>query len=263
MTACTISIDATDARSTVYRTVLASLPNSYRIVDAGAEVVLLSAADPTQIEQLLSDETRAVVIDRPGRLSTKELATIAAAADRHDSIVVPAVLYGPRADASADLLGSADVDLLECTIVSSEMLRSSLVEQLALLRAVLGSIASVRTLHASLSHYVLEAMMADYPKSHVLLNGVCLPDAVDEVTLHAVGPERRLKIRIDADPLARPAEIHCFQRDGETSPWPLHQHAHRLTLTRLYRLLTSRDGDLSYALNDLRHDLHLAEALPG
>ena len=118
MTARTISIDATGAVITLYRTVLASLPNSYRIVDTDAEVVVVSASDPARIQQVCSGETRAVVIDRPGRLSSHELAAIAAAAGRHDCIVVPAVLYGPRADAAADLLDTARVDLLESTIIS-------------------------------------------------------------------------------------------------------------------------------------------------
>jgi hypothetical protein len=261
MTACTISIDATGAAVALYRTVLASLPNSYRIVDADAEVVLVSATDPENIEQLCSGEARAVVVDRPGRLSSHQLAVIAAAADRHDCIVVPAVLYGPRADAAADLLDTADVDLLESTIISPDTLRSSLVEQLALLRIVLGSVTSIRILHASVSRYVLEATMADHPKSHVLLNGLSLPNAVDEVTVQAIGPERHLDIRIDAGPLARPAEIHCYHREGGSSPWPLHQHAHRVTLAQLHRLLTTGEGELSYSLNDLRHDLQLAAAL--
>jgi hypothetical protein len=262
VTACTISIDATGAAVTLYRTVLASLPNSFRMVDAGGEVALVSATDPARIQQLCSGKTRAVIIDRPGRLSNAELAAIAAVADRHDCTVVPAVLYGPRAAAAADLLGTARVDLLESTIISPETLRSSLVEQLALLRSVLGPVASLRNLHASVSHYVFEATMVDYPKSHVLLNGLCLPNALDEVTLQAIGPERHLKMRIDADPLARPAEIHCYHRDGGTSPWPLHQHAHRLTLARLHRLLTTGEGDLSYSLTDLHHDLQVAAALP-
>jgi hypothetical protein len=261
MTACTISIDATGTDVTLHRTVLASLPNSYRIVDTDAEVVLVSATDPARIQQFCSGATRAVVIDRPGRLSSHDLAAIVAAADRHDYVVVPAVLYGPRVDAAADLLDTAHVDLLECTIISRDTLRSSLVEQLALLRSVLGSVASVSVLHASVSHYVLQATPADHPKSHVLLNGLSLPNAVDEAHLQAVGPERRLDIWIDAGPLARPAEIQCYHRDGGNSPWPLHQHAHRLTLARLHRLLTTGEGDLSYSLNDLGHDLQLAAAL--
>ena len=138
-----------------------------------------------------------------------------------------------------DVLDTAQVDLLESAIISPETFRSSLVEQLAVLHAVLGSVASVRILHASASHYVVEATMADHPKSYVLLNGLSVPNAVDEVTLQAVGPERQLKIRIDAGPLARPAQVHCYHLDGGTSPWPLHQHAHRLTLARLHRLLTA------------------------
>jgi hypothetical protein len=223
----------------------------------------MSATHPARIEQARPGGPRALVIDRPGRLSSHELAAIAAAADRDHCIVVPAVLYGPRADAAAELLGTAHVDLLESTIIASETLRSSLVEQLALLRTVLGSVASVRVVHASASHYVLEATIIDNPKSHVLLNGLSLPNAVDEVTLQAIGPERHLTMRIDAGPLARPAEIHLYHRDGGTSPWPLHQHGHRLTLTRLHRLLTTGKGDLGYSLNDLRHDLQLAEALHG
>jgi hypothetical protein len=171
------------------------------------------------------------------------------------------MLYGPRADAAAGLLGTARVDLLDSTIISRDTLRSSLVEQLALLRRVLGSVEFVRILHASASHYVVAATMADHPKSHVLLNGLSMPNGVDEVRLQAIGPERHLDMRIDTGPLARPAEIFCYHSDGGNSPWPLHQHAHRLTLARLHRLLTTGEGDLSYSLNDLRHDLQLAAAL--
>lgn len=262
MTACTISIDSTGPDATLYRTVLASLRNSYRVVDAEAEVVLVSSTDPANVERACGGETRAVVIDQPGRLSGHDLAAIAGAADRHGCTVVPAMRYGPRASAAADLLGTAQVDLLDSTINSGDTLRSSLVEQLALLRAVLAPVESVRVLHASASHYVLEATMADHPQSHVLLNGVASTRGVDEMSLQAIGPERHVSVRIDAGPLARPAEIHCYYRDGGISPWPLHQHAHRLTLAQVHRLLTTGEGDLSYSLNDLRDDLHLAATLP-
>ena len=261
MTACTISIDATGPDIILYRTVLASLPNSYRLVDADAEVVLTSGTDPANVERFCRGETRAIVIDQPGRLSSHDLAAIAQAADRHDCIVVPAVRYGPRAEAAADLLDAAHVDLLESTIISPDTLRSSLVEQLAMLRTVLGPVASVRTLHASVSHYVLEATMADHPQSHVLLNGLSSSNGVDEARLHAIGPERRLAVRIDAGPLARPAEMCCYDGGGGHSPWPLHQHALRITLARLHRLLTTGNGDLNYSLQELHHDVQLAAVL--
>jgi hypothetical protein len=261
MTSCTISIDTTGLDAALHRTVLASLPNSYRLVDGDADVVLVSASDPAKVERLCSDATRAIVVDQPGRLAGHELAAIADAADRHSCIVVPALRFGPRVEAAADLLGTARVDLLESTINSRDTLRSSLVEQLALVRSLLGPVASIRVLHSSLSHYVVHATMADSPRSQVLLNGLTSPNAVDEASVHAISAERRLVVRIDAGPLARPAEICCFDGDGERSPWPLHQHAHRITLARLHRLLTTRESDLVYSLQDLRHDVQLAAAL--
>lgn len=261
MTARTISIDTTGPNATLYRTVLASLPNSYRLVDADANVVLTTATDPANVERVCGGETRAIVIDQPGRLSSHDLAAIATAADLQDCIVVPAMRYAPRFETAADLLGTAHVDLLESTIISPDTLRSSLVEQLAVLRTVLGPVASVRVLHASVAHYVLEATMAGHRQSHVLLNGVSSSNGVDEARLNAIGPERHLAVRIDAGPLARPAEICCYGSSGGQSPWPLHQHALRITLARLHRLLTTLDGGLSYPLESLHHDVQLAAAL--
>ena len=261
MTSCTISIDGTGVDATLHRTVLSSIPNSYRLVDGDAEVVLVSASDPAKVERLCSDATRAIVVDQPGRLASHELAAIADAADRHSCIVVPAMRYGPRVETAGDLLGTAHVDLLESTINSHDSLRSSLVEQLALVRSLLGSVTSIRVLHSSVSRYVVEATMANGPKSHVVLNGLTSPHAVDEASLHAIGAERRLVLRIDAGPLARPAEICCYDSHGAHSPWPMHQHAHRITLARLHRLLTTRESDLTYSLRDLHHDVQLAAAL--
>jgi hypothetical protein len=261
MTTCTIAIDGTGVDAVLHRTVLASLTNSYRLVDGDAEVVLVSATDPAKVERLCSDATRAIVVDQPGRLANDELAAIADAADRHSCIVVPALRYAPRVEAAADLLGTARVDLLESTINSHDTLRSSLVEQLALVGALLGPVAAISVLHSSVSHYVVDATMADSPKTQVLLNGVTSPTALDEASVHAAGAERRLVVRIDAGPLARPAEVCCYDRDGARSPWPLYQHAHRITLARLHRLLTTRESDLTYSLHDLHHDVQLAAAL--
>jgi hypothetical protein len=261
MTSYTLAIDATGLDAALHRTVLASLANTYRLVDGDAEVVLVSATDPGKVERLCSDATRAIVVDQPGRLASDELAAIADAADRHSCIVVPALRYAPRVEAAADLLGDARVDLLESTINSHDSLRSSLVEQLALLRSLLGPVASINVLHSSMSHYVVDATMANGANSQVLLNGVTSPNALDEASVHAVSAERRLVVRIDAGPLARPAEIHCYGRDGARSPWPVYQHAHRITLMRLHRLLTTRESDLTYSLHDLHHDVQLATAL--
>jgi hypothetical protein len=182
-------------------------------------------------------------------------------AEQNDCSVVPAPRYGPRLAAIPDLLDGAGVDLLESTITSRDSFRTSLVEQLAMVRQVLGSVASVRLLHSSMSHYSLEVTMADHPRSHVVLNGLTSANDVEEASLHAIGANCRLVVRIDAGPFARPADIWLFDVHGTHSPWPRHQHAHRITLERLHRLLTTGEGSVTYPLEDLRHDVQLADAL--
>ena len=182
-------------------------------------------------------------------------------ADQHDCIVVPAPRYAPRLTAAPDLVDAANIDLVESTIIAPQASRSELVEQLALVRQVLGSIATVRVLHASVSHYVAEATMVDHPRSHVILNGLASPDDVEEVSLRAIGVDQHLSVRIDAGPLARPAEISVFDDRGGHSPWPLHQHGHRITLALLHRLLTTGEGYVTYPLEHLLEDAALADAL--
>ena len=260
MTTYTVSIDTNGSDAALHRMVLAGLPNSYRRVDADAEVVLVSAPDPVELEQICSSNTSAIVIDRPGLLSSADLAGIVDVAGRLGCIVVPAPRYAPRLAVEGDLVAAASVEILESTITAGGSLRASLVEQLALVRTVLGAAASIRVLHASASHYAFEATMAEHPKSRVLLNAVASTTRTDEATLHALGAERRLVVRIDAGPVARPADVCCYDGEGARRPFPVHQHAHRLTLAQLHGRLTTGEGTPSYSLEDLRHDVQLADA---
>lgn len=258
MTSYTVSIDGNSPDAALHRTVLASLPNSYRLVEGVAEVVLASASDPASVERACSSGSRAVVVDHPGLLLPDDLSAMADAADRNGCIVAPAPRYAPRLAAEGDLMGAVEIEILESTIVSGGSLRSALVEQLAMVRAVLGAAASIRVLHTSTSHYACEATMMDRSQSRVLLNGVTSPCAGEEANLHALAAERRLVVRIDAGPVARPAEICCYDDHGARTPWPVHQHSHRITLSQLHRLLTTGQSTVTYSLEDLRHDTRLA-----
>lgn len=261
MTTFTASIGTSGPDSILYRTVLAGLPNSYRLVGGAAEVVVVSSSDRARAERAAASGARAVILDQPGGLTFDELVAVASVAEQHDCIVVPAPRYGPRLTAASGLLAGADVDLLDSTIMSRDAFRSSLVEQLAIVRQALGPVTSLRVLHSSMSHYSLEAAMAEHPRSHVVLNGLASANGVEELCLHAVCPDRRLSVRIDAGPFARPADILLFDAHGTRSPWPLHQHAHRITLARLHQVLSTGEGSVTYPLDDLRHDLRLAEGL--
>jgi D-xylose transport system ATP-binding protein len=103
----------------------------------------------------------------------------------------------------------------------------------------------------------LQRMMFD----HVILNGFASPGDVEEVSLRAIGVDQHLSVRIDSGPVARPAEISVFDDRGGHSPWPLHQHGHRITLALLHRLLTTGEGYVTYPLEHLLEDAALADAL--
>jgi hypothetical protein len=257
------SIDASGPVSILYRTLLASLPNSYRVVDAGADVALVEGADFATVERAVTGGARAVVVDQPGGLSLEEAMVVGALADHDDCLVVPAPRYAPRFVAAADLVDAENIDLVESTITAPHASRLELVEQLALVRQVLGQIATVRVLHASASHYVAEATMVDRPRSHVILNGMASADDVEEVTVRAIGVDQHLSVRTDAGPLARPAEISVLDGRGGHSPWPLHQHGHRITLGLLHRQLTTGEAHMTYLLEHLLEDAALAVALSG
>ncbi len=260
MTTYTVAIDADGSDAALHRMVLAGLPNSYRLVDDDAEVVLVLAPAPSELDRLCSSNTRAVVIDQPGELSSGDLAAIAESAHRHDFVVVPAPRFAPRLAIAGDLLGDSGVEILETTVTSGRSLRSMLVEQLALLRPVLGPAASIRPLRVAASHYAFEAAMAEHPQSHVLLKGVASSIGSDEATMHSLGPDRRVVVRIDARPVARPAEICCYDSSGTRTSWPVHQHSHRITLVQLHDVLATGEGNVSYSFEDLCHDVQLADA---
>jgi hypothetical protein len=261
VTTLAASIDASVSDSVLYRALFAGLPNRYRLVEGKADVVVASATDPAAAERAVADGVRAIVLDQPGRLSIDQLFALEAAADQHDCILVPALRYSPRLASGPDLLGGAEVDLLESSITSPDPSRSSLVEQLALVRQVLASVATLRVLHSSASHYVVEATVAGHLRSRVVLNGFRSTNGDEDVSLHAIGIDRHVVVRIDACPLARPADISVFDGDGRWSPWPVHQHAQRITLAGLHRLLTTGEGSITYTLEHLRGDLLLADAL--
>ena len=259
MTTYTVSIDSEGPDAALHRMVLAGLPNSYRLVERDADVVLISAPDPAKLHGRFSSNTRAVVVDQPGLLSPGGLAAIGHTTDGHECIVVPALRYAPRLAAAGDLLGDCRVDILESTVTSTRSLRSSLVEQLALLRTTLGEVASIQALTVAESHYVFAATMLDHPQANVLLNGVKSLTATDEATLHSLSADRRVVVRIDARPVGRPAEISLYDASGTRTPWPVHQHAHRLTLTQLHGVLTTGQGNMPYSFELLRQDLQLID----
>jgi hypothetical protein len=260
VTRLTARVDADGADAALLRTVLASIPNHYQLTDGPPDVVVMSSDDESQIADACRDAVKAVVLDRPGRLPPHTLKAIAETAGQHGCLLAPAARFAPTLPAAPELFDCSSVDLLECTISSHGGLSSSLVEQLALVRALLGEVKSIHLLQRTTTHYVVDATIADHPRTHALLNGLTSPLSAEEATIRAVGPQAHLALRLNGG-CARPAEITRYDGVGARSPWPSHQHAHRATLTRLHTVLTTGVGELPYPFEALSHDARLAGAV--
>ena len=259
MTQLTARIDASGAEARMFRTVLASLPNSYRLTDGTADVVLTSGTEAETVAAACSNETRAVVVDLPGHLTPEAVTEITVAAATHDCVVIAATRFAPRLIDTPGLTRST-ASLITSTISTQHDVASMFVEQLAMLRVVAGSVASIRVLHRSRSHHLVRATMANDASIRVVLDQVNSPVGAEEATVHVISAAEHLDVHIDARPSARPADITLFSDVGGRSPWPVHQHAHRITLSRLHAHLANY-GELAYSLDDLRHDVQLASAL--
>ena len=113
MTTCTVSIDPDGPNRVLHRTSWPACPTAIGSwTERGGR--RRTDNDPVRLERLCADGARAVVLDRPGRLSSNDLAAVAAAAERHDCLLVPAPLYGPSFAATTFV--DVTVELLESTI---------------------------------------------------------------------------------------------------------------------------------------------------
>ena len=235
MTRLTARIDADGADAALLRTVFASIPNHYQLTDGPPDVVVMCSDDESQIADACREAVKAVVLDRPGRLSAKTLKAIAEIAGQHGCLLAPAARFAPALPAAPELLDCAGVDLFECTISSHGGFSSSLVEQLALVRALLGDVKSIQLLHRTTTHYVIDATIADHPGTHVLLNGLTSPLGAEEATIHAVGPQAHLALRLNggsARPARSPATtVSEHGRHGRHTNTPTEPRSHDCTLS--------------------------------
>ncbi len=235
MTRLTARIDAVGADAALLRTVLASIPNRYQPADGPPDVVVMCCDDESRIADACGEAVRAVVLDRPGRLSAQTLTAIAEIAAQHGCVLAPAARFAPALAAAPELLDCAGVDLFECSISTHGGFSSSLVEQLALVRALLGDVASIQQLHRTTTHYVIDATIADHPGTHVLLNGLTSPLGAEEATIHAVGPQVHLALLINGGPSARPPRspattVSEHGRPGRPTNTPIEPRSQPYTL---------------------------------
>jgi hypothetical protein len=105
--------------------------------------------------------------------------------------------------------------------------------------------------------YAATAQVANLPMN---LTGVASASGSNTLRIDLVGRERRWRAQLNADALARPSQIVCFDARGAHAEPLLYESPHRAVLLELFAALT--DGtSLCYTLEDLADDVDLASGL--
>ena len=256
----TVALDPADeAASVLHQTVLASLPDRFRVTTGpGADVVLVSGDQPGWRQHALdADGARAIVLTGTQALTAaavrdlvKELSTLVTAcpvygASRAWSAALPQL--------TPDVTDSAVLD----SISTAPSLRAALVDQLAVIRPLVGDPQDLKTAHASGDCYVLAGVVQGLT---VTLAGAL--SSARRLDLDLVGTLGHWHAGLDADALALPARISVSDADGERVLPPLYESPRRAAWTALHDALHG-GAPLPYAAAQLADDLAVAEAALG
>ena len=246
-----VAVDPQDsARSGLHRTILASLPARFRLAAEAngqvADVVLVSGDRPSwqqRAMEAVASRTSAIVLSGFGAMTAEavtQVATTAAGAGiitavdtayasaRTWSDAVPALASSLPGSAVLDSIITAPLPATGVPVATA--LRTLLVEQLAVLRPLLGEPGTLDVVHAGAREYVLAGPQQELA---VTLSGaVC--GGGNQLDLALVGAQRRWHARFAVDTLAAPVAISVWDADGERT-WPLaYESGHRTAWLRLH-----------------------------
>jgi hypothetical protein len=268
--ALTVALDTRDATSSArQRSVLASLPRRFVIAaEEPADVVVVSglvANWPDEVIRAVDSGARGVLVVDPGPADPDRVRDAAdAAAGR--AIVAVETAYATdrtwmaaRQEVAADARTASIVDsVVEVPADRPGAARvNALVDQLAVVRPLLGSLDALRLLDRSERRYLLGAPVGGV---RVMLAGVASAIGREALSLDVVAAERRWQIRFDETALGRPTDVTVYDRTGARSHPLLYESGRRVAWQRLHDALTG-DGAVGYDLNDLSSDLRLARRL--
>jgi hypothetical protein len=254
-----VALDAGDTAA--QRAVLASVPGRFLVTGRGeADVAVVSGRSPEwpdDVARLVDGGTRGVVVVRPGPVEPDRVRALSAAVARRAVVAVDTPYATDRTWTAAATVVAADAAV--ASIVDSVVtvphgrLVDSLLDQLAVVRPLLGPVDALRQVHRGPGEYVIAA---EVPAPRVTLTGVTSAGratlAIDVVAAH-----RRWQIRFDDTALAFPTVITMHDGTGTHTRPLTYESGRRVTWQRLYEALTGT-GSVGYPLDRLADDLELA-----
>jgi hypothetical protein len=261
--------DAPAGPVALVRTVLASVPAHFCLT-AGplADVVVVSGARrgwPARLRRLLDNGATIAVVVSCAAADYEDVRNVAEQARRAGAMVgVDIGFVHARFWTNAlprvrnDLASSI---LLDSVISSSQLTESPLVttflEQVAVVRSLVGALHAVRLNYSSADRYMVAARAGGLL---INLSGLASRRGGRSLCMDLVGSSSRWRIGFDDDALARPGEISRFTANGAESQAPVFENSHRAMWLSLHAAVV--DGSrLPYALDDLAQDVAVAEQL--
>ena len=218
----TVALDATDsAVAALHRAVLASLPQRFLVtgkrVGESTDIVVVSGQKPFWL-------------DRVGRAIDAGIAVDARSASLIDSVVT-----------------------VEDATESS--LFAGLVEQMALVRSLLGSFDHLGCIHRTARQH---ALVGHSGQAAVSLTAIASQTSGSTLRMDVVSAARRWQAHFDDTALARPTEITLYDGNGALSHPLLYASGRRSTWMQLHAAITEQ-ASIPYSLEDLATDLEIVK----
>jgi hypothetical protein len=248
----------------LHRAVLSSVPDRFRPTEHGGDVALVDASATGWAEKLEAaarQRVRGTLVAAAGTADGPDAVRTAGAVAREAGVVV--VVDRPHSmdrawrevapSWRADATGAALLDSAAST--TDEELEQVLLEQLALVRAVVGRPDRLSTATLSASTYQISGTAGAV---RISLSAAQGPHST--LALDLVGGERRRQARFDGLGLAAPARIGDFDQHGARTG-PLHYESpHRVAWLELHAALTGV-AHPRHDLDELAEDIALVRRL--
>jgi hypothetical protein len=238
MTAPVTILAATNVRSEA-ATVLASLPLSYAPgarVEGGVAVVGGSADWPGVTARALDAGAVAVIVvhPEPAEVGVLRAATAVVALDTRWA-PNPVVASAATAFTTALPRGSRIECQVQLPVGSS--LEAALLDQLILVRAVVGGVSDVRILTRSRHGYAAEGVAAGHP---IDLSLVCTDAVPENASVRLLTSDGSVVLNLPSGATAQPARLTVTGPDGALLAPTVYESGHRATWRRVRTLLAAQ-----------------------
>ena len=261
----TVALDVTDsAVVALHRAVLASLPQRFLVtgkrVGECADIVVVSAQESFWLDRVgraVDAGTKGILLATPTAADPVQVRTLAT----EGLLIAVDIRFAPDpcwAVAVSDIAVDARcASLIDCVMTVEDATESSLfaglVEQVALVRSLLGSFDHLGCIHRTARQH---ALVGHSGGAAVNLTAVASQTLGSTLRLDVVSVARHWQAHFDDTALARPTEIILYDGNGALSRPLLYASGRRSTWMQLHAAITQQ-ASIPYSLEDLATDLEI------